>query len=277
MKDEAKIDLRISDLERMTGVGRSTIHHYLRKGLLSPPRRTSATMAYYGPIHVKELRRIRRLRKEGYSISIIKKRLSGNQAGPPLLTEMDARPNRRDEIMEAAVKVFAEKGYHRATIADITRAVGVGHSTFYLYFSSKGELLLECVDRALASMFSDVIEEIRHEKDPVKRLRKRGEVAIVRHPEFLDILSVLRSTLDDDPRLENKRKELYAYIVKHVKSDIEEAMRRGLIPEVDAEMLAYSMVLGLLESAALLFGSGEEFSPQRLLGAMEAFYNRSPG
>jgi AcrR family transcriptional regulator len=276
MKEELDTDLRIKDLELMTGVGRSAIHHYMRKGLLSPPRRTGKTMAYYGTTHVKELRRIRRLRAEGYPISIIKKKLkaAGSQGAP---AEVDARPNRRDEIMEAAVKVFAEKGYHRAKIADITAAVGVGHSTFYLYFTSKKELLLECVDKALQSMFSDVIEEIRHEKDPVKRLRKRGEVAIIRHPEFLDILSVLRSTVDDDPRLENKRRELYAYIAKHVKSDIEEAMRRGLVPKVDAEMLAYSMVLGLLESAALLFSSGEGFSPQRLLGAMEAFYNRSPG
>ena len=69
-------ELLISDLERLTGVGRSTIHYYLRKGLLSPPRRTAQTMAYYNPDHVKELKRIRRLRKEGYPLSLIAGKLN---------------------------------------------------------------------------------------------------------------------------------------------------------------------------------------------------------
>ncbi len=269
--------LLISDLERLTGVGRSTIHYYLRKGLLSPPRRTAKTMAYYHPDHVRELKKIRQLRKEGYSLSLIEKRLkeARSRRGSAIDTQEAARPGRRQQIMKKAVEVFARKGYHKARISDITREVGVGYSTFYLYFPSKRDLLVECVDEILQAMFSDVIEEIRHETHPLRRLRKRAEVAIISHPEFIDILSVLRSTMEDEPRLESKRWELYAYIVRHVQRDLDKALELGLIPPTDVEMLAYTLVVGTLETATLLSGKGKEYSTQRLLDAIDDLFHVS--
>ncbi len=72
--------LKISDLERITGVGRSTIHYYLREGLLTPPRRTGKTMAYYDAGHVEELRRIRDLQEEGYPLTLIREMKDGSRA-----------------------------------------------------------------------------------------------------------------------------------------------------------------------------------------------------
>ena len=54
----------------------------------------------------------------------------------------ERRPeDRRAEILDAAVKVFVEKGFQDATVADITAAAGVAKGTFYLYFDSKEHLL----------------------------------------------------------------------------------------------------------------------------------------
>jgi AcrR family transcriptional regulator len=274
---DSDAQLLISDLERLTGLGRSTIHYYLRKGMLSPPRRTAKTMAYYHADHVRELKKIRQLRKEGYPLSLIEKRLQEpkRRSGGETDTQEVAKPERRQQIMEKAVEVFARKGYHKARISDITREVGVGYSTFYLYFPSKRDLLVECVDEILQAMFSDVIEEIRHETHPLRRLRKRAEVAIISHPEFIDILSVLRSTREDDPRLESKRWELYDYIAGHVKRDLDKAVELGLIPPTDVEMLAYTLVVGILETATLLPGKGKEYSTTRLLDAIDDLFNVS--
>ncbi len=48
---------------------------------------------------------------------------------------------RREDILEAAVRVFAKKGISRTTVSDITDAAGVAKGTFYLYFASKEHLL----------------------------------------------------------------------------------------------------------------------------------------
>ena len=52
----------------------------------------------------------------------------------------------RDRIVRAALEVFGEHGFHRATMQDIVRASGLSVGAIYTYFKSKDELFLECCD-----------------------------------------------------------------------------------------------------------------------------------
>jgi AcrR family transcriptional regulator len=54
---------------------------------------------------------------------------------------------RRNQILDAATKVFAEKGVHRATIKDVARAAGIADGTIYNYFTNKDALLIGILDR----------------------------------------------------------------------------------------------------------------------------------
>ena len=54
---------------------------------------------------------------------------------------------RRNQILDAATRVFAEKGFHRATIKDIARVAGIADGTIYTYFSSKTDVLLSILNR----------------------------------------------------------------------------------------------------------------------------------
>src|SRR5437879_2528926 len=54
---------------------------------------------------------------------------------------------RRTQILDAATTVFAEKGFHRATIKDIARVAGIADGTIYTYFASKTDVLLAILNR----------------------------------------------------------------------------------------------------------------------------------
>jgi AcrR family transcriptional regulator len=54
---------------------------------------------------------------------------------------------RREQIVEAATRVFAEKGFRRATTREVARAAGVSEGTIYNYFEDKDALLLAILDR----------------------------------------------------------------------------------------------------------------------------------
>jgi len=54
---------------------------------------------------------------------------------------------RRTQILDAAITVFSEKGFHRATIKEIARVAGIADGTIYTYFASKDEVLLAVLDR----------------------------------------------------------------------------------------------------------------------------------
>ena len=54
---------------------------------------------------------------------------------------------RRKQILDAATQVFAEKGFHRATIKEIAQVAGIADGTIYTYFARKDEVLLAVLDR----------------------------------------------------------------------------------------------------------------------------------
>jgi AcrR family transcriptional regulator len=59
---------------------------------------------------------------------------------------------RRQQLLQVAKRVFAQKGYHSATVDDIVASAGVARGTFYLYFRDKRAALVELVDVAFAQL-----------------------------------------------------------------------------------------------------------------------------
>ncbi len=62
------------------------------------------------------------------------------------------RAEMQDGILDAAMKVYASKGYHAATIADVAKAAELGKGTLYLYFQNKEAIALAMVDRHFKGM-----------------------------------------------------------------------------------------------------------------------------
>lgn len=63
---------------------------------------------------------------------------------------------RRNQILDAATRVFAEKGFHPTTIKDVAREAGLADGTIYIYFENKPALLLGIMDRMMASARQNV-------------------------------------------------------------------------------------------------------------------------
>lgn len=62
---------------------------------------------------------------------------------------------RRDHILDAAARVFAEKGFHPTTIKDVAKAARVADGTIYNYFDNKAALLIGIVDRLRARAIAE--------------------------------------------------------------------------------------------------------------------------
>lgn len=64
----------------------------------------------------------------------------------------EIRDTRREEILRAALSVFAERGLKNATVSDIARAAGISHGLLYHYFTSKHALVEALFDQKLERM-----------------------------------------------------------------------------------------------------------------------------
>lgn len=86
----------------------------------------------------------------------------------------DASPQRADKhdlILDAAIAVFAEKGFHHARISDVARRAQVADGTIYLYFRNKDDLLLSIFEEKMGVLLAGLREALRGVDDPFERVR----------------------------------------------------------------------------------------------------------
>lgn len=74
-------------------------------------------------------------------------------------------------ILDHASRIFAEKGYHAASVRDVATATGVSPAGLYYYFRSKEELLYLILDRCLSSLIRRIRGDAAEIKNPAARLK----------------------------------------------------------------------------------------------------------
>src|SRR6266516_7414065 len=77
---------------------------------------------------------------------------------------------RREQLITCAARLFAERGYHPTSVADIVAALGVGKGVFYWYFASKEELLSELLKSSNHELRKRQQQAMGDEVDPVRRI-----------------------------------------------------------------------------------------------------------
>lgn len=103
-------------------------------------------------------------------------RQPGTPAGPL------RRARERDEILDAAARVFRARGYGAATVEDVAAELGMLKGSLYHYIRSKQDLLYEVVESA----FTEAVESIERAVATEAPARARIEAAIVQHMEVVD-------------------------------------------------------------------------------------------
>ncbi len=75
-----------------------------------------------------------------------------------------------ESILRASADIFAEKGYHQASIRDIARETGVSLSGLYYYFQSKEELLFLIQDHAFGTLLAELDRRLEGVESPEDRI-----------------------------------------------------------------------------------------------------------
>ncbi len=133
---------------------------------------------------------------------------------------------RREEILEAAAKLFSALGYERADTQRLADELGVGKGTLYRHFASKRELFLATADRAMRRLHDRVEASMEGVDEPLERIA-RAVAAYLDHfaesPESVELLIQERAQFRDRTRptyFEYRRRsvvrwrELYRSLIK---------------------------------------------------------------
>jgi TetR/AcrR family fatty acid metabolism transcriptional regulator len=89
----------------------------------------------------------------------------------PMNDEMKRNSEKYQRILDAAVKVFANQGYHQSTVSQIAREAGVADGTIYLYFKNKDDILVQFYEYKTKQVFKRFHEAVDQADTAVEKLR----------------------------------------------------------------------------------------------------------
>lgn len=78
---------------------------------------------------------------------------------------------RRQEIIDAAIDIFYEHGYHKASMRDIANKVGITQAALYYHFRNKEEICYTIVNRASSDLLLTLKSILRQKNDPIEKLK----------------------------------------------------------------------------------------------------------
>ncbi len=134
--------------------------------------------------------------------------------GPALMTYDE----KLEHVLRRATAVFAEKGYHRASIRDIARATGMSLAGLYYYFTSKQQLLFLIADHSHTGMLERGLAALHGATDPRDKLARLIRAHLEFALEDMDRIKVLSHEIGSLhgeylTKVVEKRKRYFAALV----------------------------------------------------------------
>jgi len=151
--------------------------------------------------------------------------------------------NKYERILEAAAKVFAEKGFHKARISDVAKLAGVADGTVYLYFQNKDDLLIktfEFIMDEVNSVIRNIYENEPSHKERIKKLITAHYQLASRYPHAAELITFeLRQSQKFMKEYENKKFKEYLRLIGTIIKEGQEAgdFSKSLSPYVTSRAI----------------------------------------
>ena len=159
--------------------------------------------------------------------------------------------DKREAILRAATRVFAESGYFNSKVADIARVAGVADGTVYLYFKSKEDILHSIFERNTSEAIEEGREELRKIEDPREKLRRIARHHLERLGSDRDLAVVFQVELRGSTKFMEAFSAAglaeYLHLIREV---FEEGQREGLFRRGLNAKLVAKILFGALDEMA---------------------------
>jgi len=173
------------------------------------------------------------------------------------------RAERSDQLLEAATRLFREKGYHNTSMQDLADLLGMQKASLYYYVNSKEELLNQLLERASSLLLAQIDELYAADLSPTEKLRRALKNHAVIVMENLDLIAIY---VQEYRRFPSQRLQEVLAGRKHYEETLarilDEGIARGEFRPLNTKMA----VLGFL---GMLNWTHQWFSPDGELTAQE--------
>jgi TetR/AcrR family fatty acid metabolism transcriptional regulator len=162
-----------------------------------------------------------------------------------------ARGDKYQRILDAAIAVIAEKGFHNSRVSDIAARADVADGTIYLYFKSKEQILMAALDSAFQSFFRTAKQQLAGSHDAKSRLRILARLHLQELSRNRNLAVVLQTELRQSAKFlaEFSQRELKGYF-NLIREIIRDGQQSGDIRLDISDKLAAACLFGALDELA---------------------------
>lgn len=183
--------------------------------------------------------------------------------------------DRRQQIIDAALKVFGHKGFEKATNKDIARAAGIGSpGLIYYYFKDKKDLL-----RQVFESYLPVVEIVAHAEDmmalpPREALTRLGRafLQVLENPEALAMMKLILGEAIRQPKVASMLDEAgpsrgISFLARYLQAQIESGTLRPLDPPIAARCFIGPLVTYVIQREILHQADLQNVRAEEMLAA----------
>ncbi|GAC1393064.1 MAG: TetR/AcrR family transcriptional regulator [Ktedonobacteraceae bacterium] len=156
----------------------------------------------------------------------------------------------RENILAAAVQLFAEYGYHAAPLRDIARVAGIQAASIYHHYPNKQALLVEIMEVYMKRLNHQLERIIQEYQDPLQRLQEAIANHIRLHTaykaEFFIIDTEIRALEGENRVYILSLRDTYETLLQEILND---GMARGVFRQSDNKVASYAIIAMCTEVA----------------------------
>ncbi|MBW1729540.1 MAG: TetR/AcrR family transcriptional regulator [Deltaproteobacteria bacterium] len=143
-------------------------------------------------------------------------------------------PKKRDngkyfKIIEAATKIFAEKGFYQSRVSDIAREAGVADGTIYIYFDNKDDILISLFEEQMRLVLENMISKISSLDDPAEKLKAFALTHLRLVEENQSMAEIIQVELRQSSKfIKEYKNEQFAKYLEIIAQIIQEGQQKGV-------------------------------------------------
>lgn len=155
--------------------------------------------------------------------------------------------NKREDIIEAAIELFTEKGLEKTKIADIVKQANIAQGTFYLYFSSKLSVMPAIAEVMVEKIHTELIDSVKQDASFTEQIKQIVQTFFVFTKKYERIQALVYAGIASTEHLRNWE-SIYNPLYNWVDTILRNAANQGDIEAVNDETA--KLLIGLIESSA---------------------------
>jgi TetR/AcrR family transcriptional regulator, fatty acid metabolism regulator protein len=185
--------------------------------------------------------------------------------------------DKRERILDAAERVFAQHGFFAARVSEIAREAGVADGTIYLYFKSKDDLLISLFESRMErfnQLLADAVASVARPTDRLLALIRTYLTLVHEQPMVAEVLTIeLRQSSKFMKEASNPK---FGDLLRMLASAIADGQAAGELSADVPAPIAARMIFGILDELALawLLQRGEKFDIVRAADWVGALVTR---